>query len=76
VSEAVSEVHRLKKSKQTNEELNSIIQQKNANKKIKCINSDNLNTHRITSTSKPSVATPSLQIALQKSPDALFVKGS
>ena len=74
VSEAVSEVHRSKKSKQTNEELNSIIQQQNANKKITCINSDNLNTHRITNTSKPSVATPSPQIALQKSPDALNVK--
>jgi hypothetical protein len=74
VLEAVSEVHRTKKSKQTNEELNSVIQQQNAYKKIKCINSDNLNTHHITNTSKPSVATPSPQIAVQKSPDASNVK--
>jgi hypothetical protein len=73
VSEAVSEVHHPKKSRQTNKELNSVIQQ-NANKKIKCIDSDNIKTHRITKTSKPSVATPSPQIAVQKSPNALNVK--
>ena len=47
VSEAVSEVHHPKKSRQTNKESNRVIQQ-NANKKIKCINSDNIKTHRIT----------------------------
>ena len=73
VSEAVSEVHHPKKSRQTNKESNSVIQQ-NASKKIKCIDSDNIKTHRITKTSKPSVATPSPQIAVQKSPDALNVK--
>ena len=74
VSEAASEVRRSKKSKQTNEELNSGIQQQNANEKIKCINSDNLNTHCTTNTSKPSAATPSPQIAVPKSHDALNVK--
>jgi len=49
VSEAVSEVHHPKKLRQTNEESNSVIQQ-NANKKIKCIDSDNIKTHRITKT--------------------------
>ncbi len=73
VSEAVSEVHHSKKSRQTNKEWNSVIQQ-NANNKIKCINSDNIETHRITKTSKPSIATPSPQIAVQKSPDMLNVK--
>ena len=73
VSEAVSEVHHPKKSRQTNKESNSVIQQ-NANKKIKCIDSDNIKTHRITKTSKPSVTTHSPQIAVQKSPDALNVK--
>ncbi len=73
VSEAVSELHHPKKSRQTNKESNSVIQQ-NANKKIKCIDSDNIKTHQITKTLKPSIATPSPQIAVQKSPDALNVK--
>ena len=74
VSEAALEVCRSKKSKQTNKELNSIIQQQNANKKIKCINSDNPKTHRNINTSNLSVATPSSQIAVQKSHNALNVK--
>ncbi len=73
VSEAVSEVHHPKKSRQTNKELNSVIKQ-NANKKIKCINSDNIKTHRITQTLNPSVATPSPQISVHKAPYVLNVK--
>ena len=73
-SEVVLEVHRSKKMKQTNGELNGIVQQQNAYKKIKSINRDNLNTHRISNTSSPSIATLSPQIVVQKSPNALNVK--
>ena len=49
VSEAVSEVHHSKKSKQTNEELNSVIQQQNAYKKIKLKSSSSVRSIYLTS---------------------------